>query len=62
VLAALGLPPETIVTDPVGYGVRTTDGDLDAEPVHARDLARDVGDDVHVSASFIRPLLALGNG
>lgn len=27
----LGLPPELIVTDPVGYGVRTAPGDLDAE-------------------------------
>lgn len=27
----LGLPPEIIVTDPVGYGVRTSPGDLDAE-------------------------------
>ncbi|MBX7264889.1 tetratricopeptide repeat protein [Micromonospora sp. Llam7] len=29
--AALGIPPETIVTDPVGYGVRTFGGELDAE-------------------------------
>ncbi|MEW2385765.1 BTAD domain-containing putative transcriptional regulator [Micromonospora sp. NPDC047707] len=36
-LVALGLPPETIVTDPVGYGVRTADGDLDAE-VFAREV------------------------
>ncbi|WP_028569395.1 AfsR/SARP family transcriptional regulator [Salinispora tropica] len=27
----LGLPPEIIVTDPVGYSVRTSPGDLDAE-------------------------------
>ncbi|MEV4119339.1 BTAD domain-containing putative transcriptional regulator [Micromonospora sp. NPDC049645] len=27
----LGLAPETIVTDPVGYGVRTASNDLDAE-------------------------------
>ncbi|WP_319460026.1 AfsR/SARP family transcriptional regulator [Micromonospora sp. RTP1Z1] len=30
-LAALGLPPETIVTDPVGYGIRIEPADLDAE-------------------------------
>ncbi|WP_027659738.1 AfsR/SARP family transcriptional regulator [Salinispora fenicalii] len=29
--ATLGLPPELIVTDPGGYGVRTAPGDLDAE-------------------------------
>ncbi|WP_341717905.1 BTAD domain-containing putative transcriptional regulator [Micromonospora sp. FIMYZ51] len=29
--AALGIPPETIVTDPVGYGVLTRSGELDAE-------------------------------
>ncbi|WP_018217424.1 AfsR/SARP family transcriptional regulator [Salinispora vitiensis] len=28
---SLGLPPELIVTDPVGYSVRTAPGDLDAE-------------------------------
>ncbi len=28
---ALGLPQELIVTDPVGYGIRTGTGDLDAE-------------------------------
>ncbi|MGI5524290.1 BTAD domain-containing putative transcriptional regulator [Micromonospora sp. CA-259024] len=40
-LAELGLAPETIVTDPAGYGVRTTPADLDAE-VFARgvDAAR----------------------
>ncbi|PWR12049.1 transcriptional regulator [Micromonospora sicca] len=36
-LAALGLPPEIIVTDPVGYGVRTEPADLDAE-VFAREV------------------------
>ncbi|MFC0008009.1 AfsR/SARP family transcriptional regulator [Micromonospora siamensis] len=30
-LIVLGLPPETIVTDPVGYGVRTEPTDLDFE-------------------------------
>ncbi|MEU2614465.1 BTAD domain-containing putative transcriptional regulator [Micromonospora sp. NPDC007271] len=30
-LALLGLPPETIVTDPVGYGIRIAPDDLDAE-------------------------------
>ncbi|MET8120171.1 BTAD domain-containing putative transcriptional regulator [Micromonospora sp. NPDC005189] len=30
-LAELGLAPETIVTDPAGYGVRTAPTDLDAE-------------------------------
>ncbi|MEU4470830.1 BTAD domain-containing putative transcriptional regulator [Micromonospora sp. NPDC023888] len=29
--AELGLPPEVIVTDPVGYGVRTAPDDLDVE-------------------------------
>ena len=29
--AALGLPPEIIVTDPVGYGIRVEPADLDAE-------------------------------
>ncbi|WP_433530150.1 BTAD domain-containing putative transcriptional regulator [Micromonospora sp. CA-263727] len=29
--AGLGLPPETIVTDPVGYAVRTGPGELDTE-------------------------------
>ncbi|MEW1585914.1 BTAD domain-containing putative transcriptional regulator [Micromonospora vinacea] len=29
--AELGLPPETIITDPVGYGVRADPGGLDAE-------------------------------
>ncbi|MEU5548317.1 BTAD domain-containing putative transcriptional regulator [Micromonospora sp. NPDC047793] len=29
--AALGIPPEVIVTDPVGYRVRTEPGELDAE-------------------------------
>ncbi|MFE9200977.1 BTAD domain-containing putative transcriptional regulator [Micromonospora sp. NPDC007230] len=29
-LALLGLPPETIVTDPVGYGIRVDPADLDA--------------------------------
>ncbi|KAB1944615.1 tetratricopeptide repeat protein [Micromonospora sp. ALFpr18c] len=33
----LGLAPETIITDPVGYGVRTAPSDLDAE-VFARTL------------------------
>ncbi|GAB3951531.1 hypothetical protein GCM10027614_53660 [Micromonospora vulcania] len=33
----LGLAPEIIVTDPVGYGVRTAPADLDAE-VFARDV------------------------
>ncbi|WP_341717906.1 BTAD domain-containing putative transcriptional regulator [Micromonospora sp. FIMYZ51] len=39
--AGLGLPPETIVTDPVGYGVHTAPGELDTE-VFARhvDAAR----------------------
>ncbi|RZU72039.1 DNA-binding SARP family transcriptional activator [Micromonospora kangleipakensis] len=30
-LAALGVPPEIIVTDPVGYGIRIEPADLDAE-------------------------------
>ena len=30
-LARLGLPPEIIVTDPVGYGIRVEPADLDAE-------------------------------
>ncbi|WP_444949122.1 BTAD domain-containing putative transcriptional regulator [Micromonospora ureilytica] len=30
-LTELGLAPETIITDPVGYGVRTAASDLDAE-------------------------------
>ncbi|WP_406078089.1 BTAD domain-containing putative transcriptional regulator [Micromonospora sp. NBC_00858] len=30
-LAELGLAPETIVTDPAGYGIRTAPADLDAE-------------------------------
>ncbi|MEH0982797.1 AfsR/SARP family transcriptional regulator [Micromonospora sp. CPCC 205556] len=30
-LAAVGLPPEIIVTDPVGYGIRVEPTDLDAE-------------------------------
>ncbi|MGC1212525.1 MAG: BTAD domain-containing putative transcriptional regulator [Micromonospora sp.] len=30
-LAGLGLPPEVIVTDPVGYGIRVDPADLDAE-------------------------------
>ncbi|MGW5667300.1 BTAD domain-containing putative transcriptional regulator [Micromonospora sp. NPDC003776] len=36
-LAVLGLPPEIIVRDPVGYGVRIEPSDLDAE-VFARDV------------------------
>ncbi|SBT52376.1 AfsR/SARP family transcriptional regulator [Micromonospora narathiwatensis] len=36
-LALLGLPVETIVTDPVGYGIRITPDDLDAE-VFARSV------------------------
>ncbi|SCL14527.1 DNA-binding transcriptional activator of the SARP family [Micromonospora rhizosphaerae] len=36
-LARLGLPPEIIVTDPVGYGVRVDPADLDAE-VFAREV------------------------
>ncbi|TCB99002.1 tetratricopeptide repeat protein [Micromonospora zingiberis] len=40
-LADLGLPPDTIVTNPVGYGIRTSPGELDSE-VFARgaDAAR----------------------
>ncbi|MCM0674483.1 tetratricopeptide repeat protein [Micromonospora phytophila] len=30
-LAGLGLPPEVIVTDPVGYGIRTAPSEVDAE-------------------------------
>ncbi|WP_446217237.1 BTAD domain-containing putative transcriptional regulator [Micromonospora sp. IBHARD004] len=37
-LAALGLPPEIIVTDPVGYGVRLDPRELDSE-VFARGVA-----------------------
>ncbi|MEG3636181.1 AfsR/SARP family transcriptional regulator [Micromonospora palythoicola] len=39
---SLGVPPETIVTDPIGYGVRTGTGELDAEVfAHEVRLARD---------------------
>ncbi|RIV32643.1 AfsR/SARP family transcriptional regulator [Micromonospora radicis] len=35
--AAFGLAPETIVTDPIGYGIRTAPGELDTE-VFARSV------------------------
>ncbi|MFC3503135.1 BTAD domain-containing putative transcriptional regulator [Micromonospora krabiensis] len=39
--AQLGVPPEVIVTDPVGYGIRTGPDDLDAEVFDRRvDAAR----------------------
>ncbi|MEU5671057.1 BTAD domain-containing putative transcriptional regulator [Micromonospora sp. NPDC047753] len=61
----LGLPPETIITDPVGYGVRTAPGVLDAEvfgrTVEAARTAVAAGRLVNARAEF-RAALALWRG
>ncbi|MCG5441119.1 tetratricopeptide repeat protein [Micromonospora sp. NIE79] len=61
----LGLSPETIITDPVGYGVRTAPGDLDAEvfarTVEAARTAVAAGRQAEASERF-RAALALWRG
>ncbi|MEU4478211.1 BTAD domain-containing putative transcriptional regulator [Micromonospora sp. NPDC023966] len=62
---ALGLPPETIVTDPVGYGIRVALADLDAEvfaqTVEAGRAAVDAGQPAEASRHY-RAALALWRG
>ncbi|MFG3300692.1 BTAD domain-containing putative transcriptional regulator [Micromonospora chersina] len=62
---ALGLPSETIVTDPVGYGIRVAPADLDAEvfaqTVEAGRSAVDAGQPAEASRHY-RSALALWRG
>ncbi|QLQ38252.1 AfsR/SARP family transcriptional regulator [Micromonospora robiginosa] len=61
----LGLPAETIVTDPAGYGIRVEPGDLDAE-VFARTVetarAQVVAGQVDAACRHYRSALALWRG
>lgn len=61
----LGLPPDLIVTDPVGYGVHTAPGDLDAEVFGdevAAARAAVVADDLADARRRFRAALALWRG
>ncbi|PWU46126.1 transcriptional regulator [Micromonospora globispora] len=64
-LALLGLPPEIIVTDPVGYGIRVAPADLDAEvfarAVDAGRAAVDAGQPTEARRHY-RAALALWRG
>ncbi|MEU8421660.1 BTAD domain-containing putative transcriptional regulator [Micromonospora sp. NPDC048835] len=64
-LTELGLPPETIITDPVGYGVRVAPDGLDADvfgrTVEAARTAVAAGREVEASELF-RSALALWRG
>ncbi|TYB35601.1 tetratricopeptide repeat protein [Micromonospora sp. AP08] len=64
-LAVLRLPPETIVTDPIGYGIRVDPADLDAEVfargVEAARAAVAAGQPTEARAHY-RAALALWRG